>query len=378
MIWIKYIYRTLRREKLHSLCVVVTTLVFCLLLLSFGVLNAVLSPESVSTDRNNVLVTNKAAPLIQGLPVRMQSEIKSMQGVQSVVPFTIIVVNYKDNNAPIAMVATDIDDYIRYNDIAITSKVSSPPTVQKNRAFIGKELSEKYNLKVGENLNLKIFKSLIPHTQDNISLYIEGIFSFEAGGGSEMQVFTDIEFTARALFPSQGEVSAFIVSTEPGFNYDDIAKSIDIQTSNSPYPTLSGSEQIVATGLMSKFIEIRTVTKYVLIICGVMFSVILIGASHDISLRDRSSYEILYQLGYSRLQIECISFAKWMLLNLVGLTVGLGQIIVAYVLLQPYINDAVRQITPRFSDLLFAVLYSLVLVVFAFAVPKLLIKKSHS
>lgn len=297
MYLLKLILRNTMRHKLRTLLTMVGLLVA---ILSFGLLQTVVDAwytgaNAAAPDR---LVTRSAVSLVVQLPVHYRDKIRALDGVRSVAIANWFAGVYQEPKNFFPQFAVDAVPYLAmYPEYRIDPAQMADFLRDRKGAVIGRKLADTYGFKVGDTVPLKgtIFSG-------NWEFTVRAIYEGATAKTDTSQFFFHWDYlneTIRARSPRfANRAGVFVVQVTDVSRAAEISAAIDAQFANSPFETLTETEQAFQIGFIKQteaiVVAIRIVSFVVIfIILAVMANTMAMTARERIG-----EYATLKALGF--------------------------------------------------------------------------------
>jgi putative ABC transport system permease protein len=314
------IIRNVLRNRRRSILTLASTVVsLALLSLIVGMYQNFFYGEPESPSEARRLICRHRVSLTNSLPASHQARIKSVPGVEQVSAWTWFGGTYKEPRNFFGRFAVDPDVIF---DIRQDWKI--PPdqlaAFQRGRTccVVGRKLAEKYNMKIGDPIVIvgDIYKV-------TLELTLAGIYEHDLNG--EALIFhRDYLTELRADSKTRDSVGTYMILAKSPDEVPRIAKAIDTDFENSPYPTRTESEREFGRSFLAFLGNIKL---FLAAVCGaVTFTILLVSANTvAMAVRERTrEMAILRTLGYTPGEILWLVLGEAILISLIGGLLGLG------------------------------------------------------
>lgn len=202
-------------------------------------------------------------------------------------------------------------------------------STNNKKILIGKKLSDKINVKVGDKITLfSLRKDEMPSIANPPAIeqfIISGIFESGMAEYDDLHVYISFE-TAKEMFETQNSISGYNIRLNSVVNIDSIAVSLQ---DNLGYPyyvrTIFQVHQNIFTWLDLQKEPIPIVLGLIIVVA--IFNIV--GTMLMIVLERTSSIGILKSIGFSKKHILKIFFIQGLFLGILGITIGC---VIAFVL----------------------------------------------
>jgi putative ABC transport system permease protein len=316
------IIRNVLRSKRRSILTLASTAVSMgILALLVALYQGLFYMPDVSEAGALRLITRHKVALTQPLPASHLAKIRAVPGVEEISPYSWFQGKYGDNkiSEQFARLAVNAD-----NIFAIFPDFTMPPeqmeAFKKSRTgcAVAEIIAQRQNLKLHDRI--VIVGDIYPVT---LELTVEAIFKHPPNAE---QVFFHQEYLGELLrdYPDYRDlVSTYVVRANNVQDMPRIARAIDEQFANSPYPTRTESEKEFMRAFLAFLGNLKL---YLGVICGaVTFTILLVSANAiSMSVRERTrETAIMRTLGYTPGEILGCILGESVVISLLGGAVGL-------------------------------------------------------
>jgi putative ABC transport system permease protein len=312
-----FIVRNTFRNKRRSLLTMVS-ISFSLLLLTMMIcIWRSFYIDQVAPEAARRLIVRDRVSLAFLLPAYYRDKIRSVAGVNAVVPLTWYGGRYIDDR-PVhffAQVGTDPEEYLK----VASDKITPPEQVkawQQDRAgaLVDVTLAEKYGWKIGDRITLQ--GNIFPA---NLDLTIRAIYHRDP---PQNALYFNAKYLEESVPWFKGQAGWYAAQIDSADNVARAAKEIDEMFRNSPLQTKSESEKAFQLGFVA---SLGNVKAFILSICGaVVFAIMLVSANTmAMSVRSRTrEVALLKTLGFTRQRVLSIFVSESVALALAGGLLG--------------------------------------------------------
>ena len=317
------IFRNVLRSKRRSILTLASTAVsMAILALLVALYQGLFFMEDVSDAGALRLITRHKVALTQPLPISHMAKIRAVPGVEEISPYSWFQGKYGDNkiSEQFARLAVDTEHIF-----AIFPDFTMPPeqmeAFKKNRTgcAVAEVIAERLKIKLHDRI--VIVGDIYPV---RLELTVEAIFKHPENAE---QVFFHQEYLGELLkdYPDYRDlVSTYIVRANNVKDMPRIARAIDEQFANSPYPTRTESEKEFVRAFLAFLGNLKV---YLGAICGaVTFTILLVSANAiSMSVRERTrETAIMRALGYTPGEILACILGESVVVSVLGGVVGLA------------------------------------------------------
>jgi len=321
----QFVTRNAFRNKRRSVLTVLS-IAFSLLLLTLmmTIWRAFYLDEGSAESAERLVVRHRVS-LTFSLPGFYREKIRSVPGVEAVVPVSWFGGIYKDQKPEnfFAQFGTDPDEFFKvFRDIKMPEHQRIAWQRDRQGVIVDDTLAKKYGWKLGDRIVL--LGTIYPV---DLELYVRGIFTSYPDNKS---VYFNTKYVEEAVSWFKGQAGTFsILAASPG-DVSRIASTVDDMFRNSPQPTKSESEK--AFGL--EFVAmLGNVKAFILMICSaVVFATLLVSANTmAMSIRERTrEVAVLKTLGFTRESVLSLFVSEAVAMALAGGLIGVS---LAYLLI---------------------------------------------
>jgi putative ABC transport system permease protein len=319
LVW-KNVWRKKIRTSLTILSVLVAFLLFALLSAIGYAFQA--GADVAAADR--LVIIDKIA-LINPLPIAYENRIAATEGVAAVTHSSWFGGYYQDPRNQFPQFPTEPYEYFAmYPELEIPPEQLEAFAKNRTGAVIGRELAERFNIKVGDRIPL--ISTIWPNADGSQSweFDIEGIFSSSEERGSSAFMLMHYDYFDEARQFGSGTVGWYILRIEPGADAVTVADTIDTQFANSPSETETSTEAAFAQSFAKQFGNIQLIVT--LILGAVFFTLLLVaGNTMSQSVRERiPELAVMKTLGFTDSSVLGVVLSESVLIMLVGGLLGIG------------------------------------------------------
>ncbi|HLZ40920.1 MAG TPA: FtsX-like permease family protein [Candidatus Sulfotelmatobacter sp.] len=312
-----FIVRNTFRNKRRSLLTMIS-ISFSLLLLTMMIcIWRSFYVDQVAPEAARRLIVRDRVSLAFLLPAYYRDKIRSVAGVNAVVPLTWYGGRYIDDRPEhfFAQVGTDPEEYLK----VASDKITPPDQVkawQQDRtgALVDVTLAEKYGWKIGDRITLQ--GNIFPA---NLDLTIRAIYHRDP---PQNALYFNAKYLEEAVPWFKGQAGWYAAQIDSAENVARAAREIDDMFRNSPLQTKSESEKAFQLGFVA---SLGNVKAFILSICGaVVFAIMLVSANTmAMSVRSRTrEVALLKTLGFTRHRVLSIFVSESVALALAGGLLG--------------------------------------------------------
>jgi putative ABC transport system permease protein len=309
----RFVTKNAFRNKRRSILTVLS-IAFSLLLLTFMMtLWRAFALEDGSVEASQRLVVRHRVSLTFLLPGFYREKIRSVPGVQAVVPMSWFQGVYKDQKSEnfFPRFSTDPDEMFKvYTDFKIPDDQLKAWQRDRQGAIVSDSLAAKYGWKIGDRIT--IVGDIYPVT---LELFIRGVYHADPDPKS---LYFNTKYVEEAVSSFKGQAGTFSILADSPADVSKVAAGVDDMFHNSPQRTKTESEK--AFGL--EFVAMMgNVKAFILSICGaVLFATLLVSANTiAMSIRERTrEVAVLKTLGFTRNGVLGLFVSESVALSLIG------------------------------------------------------------
>lgn len=314
----------LKNALRHKLRTTLTIIGVAVAVMAFGLLQTVVTAWGAGVDGAgaNRLITRQAVSFIFPLPYAYKDRIRAVNGVQGVTWFNWFGGVYKDKSQFFARIACDPETLFDvYPDYVVGSDVKQAFTSQRNSCLIGEQLAGRFNLKVGDIMQLE--GDIYPGTWQFV---IAGIYKPRDKNVDASQMFfhwTYLDERLRKDDPTRaGNIGWFSVSAKSIDDMPNLAARIDALFANSPAETKSESERAFQQGfLQASGVIVTAIHIMSFVIIGIIMLVLC--NTMIMSARERTrEYAVLKTLGFRSEHLVLFISGEAMIISILGAALG--------------------------------------------------------
>ncbi len=268
------------------------------------------------------LVVHHRVSMTQPIPMAYEERVRHIPGVREVQEWDWFGGTYKDARDQRNFFARFIIEPDKLFTIMPEMKMpeDQKAAFQRERtgAIAGKDLAAKFGWKIGERIPLQ--GDIWPI---NIELKLVGIYDNPADNNS---LYFNAAYPREALRAAgstrMDSIGALQVLADSPEDVARVAKAIDKEFDNSPYPTMTETEQSFVLSFAS---FLGNVKLYLMAICGAITFTILLVCANTISMSVRERVRevgVLKTLGFTPQAILGIILGESVVIALIGGAIG--------------------------------------------------------
>jgi putative ABC transport system permease protein len=311
------------RSLLTVLAISVAMFLFCFLQSILTSLDA-----AVTASASNRIITQSAVSLFQVLPRSYRGTLESIDGVESVGPFTWFGGLYKDSSGFFAQFGADPETLLRqYPEVMLPEDQVEAFLDDRRGCVIGVALAEKYGWDVGDSVPL--LGTIYPKVDESEWTFeVKGIYRSAKANVDEQTLYFHHEYLEETI--DRGEcygpvgTGVFIVRVADDARGEDVAQRIDAYFDGGPQRTRTQTE----AAFQADFIKmLGNLPTFLGMIVGAVLVAILFGVVNTMTIaaRERTrTVGILKSLGFPDVVPSRLYAFESMLLVGLGTALGMG------------------------------------------------------
>jgi len=297
-----------------------TTVSLALLTLLIAIYQGFFYGEDRSPSEAQRLVVRHKVSLTQSLPASYLADIKNVDHVKEVSPYSWFQGVYIDPQHFFARFGVDANSIFDiYQDWHMPADQLQAFKSERTACALAEKIANDYKIKVGDRITL--VGDIYPVT---LELTVRGIFTHPPN--AECLVFHQ-EYLSESLPTTSNQrdrVGTFIVLADSVDAVPRVAKAIDAIKAETPAPTRSESEKEFGRSFLAFLGNLRV---FLAAICAAVTFTILLVSSNTVamSVRERTrEMAILRTLGYTPGEILQLVIGEAVLISLLGGLLGLA------------------------------------------------------
>ena len=318
----KLIFKNTLRHKLRT---TLTILGIAVAVIAFGLLRTVVTAWSVGVEASsaNRLITRQAVSFIFPLPYAYRDKIAAVPGVEEVTFSNWFQGVYIDKNQFFARLAVDANTIFDvYPEFVLPPEELADFKKEKNSCVIGIDIAKKYNLKIGDVMNIE--GDIYPGQWDFV---VRGIYKPKYKTTDATQMFFHWDYVddrMREEAPARaGDVGWYVVKISDPSRSAEISEKIDALFKNSPAETKTETERAFQQGFLastSAIITSMNVLSFVII--GIIM--LVLANTMIMSARERTrEYAVFKTLGFSAKHLVGLIMGESLFIAMLGGGIGL-------------------------------------------------------
>jgi putative ABC transport system permease protein len=319
MKFFRLVWANLKRKKVRTTLTIGSFMVAFFL---FGLLAAVRMAFSFRVDVAGVdrLDVINRVSLILSLPYSYRDRLLQMQGVSGVTYAAWFGGIYQDQRNFFPQFAVDKDTWLDvYSEYVVPQDQRDAFLRDRQACLVGRSLAKRFGFKVGDRIPLK--GTIWPGTWE---FNVAGIYDGKRSDVDTSTMFFRYDYLEERRSFGKGTVGWYIVKLNNPDDAVKVVKAIDENFANSPYETLTQTEQAFAASFAK---QIGNVEFLIMSIGTVVFLTLLLvtGNTMAIAVRERTGeLAVLKTIGYSDLGVLGLILAESVLIAGQGGLFGLA------------------------------------------------------
>jgi putative ABC transport system permease protein len=315
----RFVAKNAFRNKRRSILTVLSIALSLLLLTFMMTLWHAFALDDGSAESAQRLVVRHRVSLTFTLPGYYREKIRSIPGVEAVVPVSWFGGIYKDQKPEnfFARFGTDPEEFFKvFRDLQVPDDQIKAWQRDRQGVLVSESLAQKYGWKLGDRLYIQ--GDIYPV---NLELYVRGIYHSVPDSKS---IYFNSKYVEEAVPFFKGQAGTFSILADSPANVSKVAAAIDDMFRNAPQRTKAESEK--AFGL--EFVAMMgNVKAFILSICSaVVFATLLVSANTmAMSIRERTrEVAVLKTLGFTKRGVLSLFVSEAVAVALVGGFIGCG------------------------------------------------------
>jgi putative ABC transport system permease protein len=319
---LRLLFRNALRHKLRSLLTIVGVGVA---VMAFALLQTVVTAwyAGVEASAANRLITRHAVSFVFTLPLAYRDQIAQVPGVNKVTYASWFSGVYIDKNQFFARLAVDSDSFFEvYPEFVIEPEQFEAFRRERNAAVIGVDIANRYNLKIGDIMQLE--GDVYPGQWQFVVRAIYQPRDQTTDPASMMFHYKYLDERVRQEMPGRaGEIGWYIVRISDPENSAAISQEIDKLFANSRAETKTETERAFQQSFLSAASAVITAMNVMsFVIIGIIL--LVVGNTMIMSARERThEFAVLKALGFSGGQLFFLLAGESLILSLLGSAAGL-------------------------------------------------------
>lgn len=329
MKYLSLVWAQLFRSKTRTLLTLFSVMVAFLL---FGLLDSVrvAFTSSGSVEGVNRLVVASRLSITQTLPVRLESQIRSIPGVRDVTYAMWFGGIYKDPKNFFANFSVAPNFFDVYSEYELPPEQLKAFRETRAGAAVGELLAKKYGWKLGDVIPLQA--TIFPRGGSNDwPLELKAIFRVKdrANVQAENQLVMNWKYFDESNDYIKSKVSWYTVRLDDPAHASRVAQAIDALSANSDHETKTQTESAFQQAFVKQFADIGLIVTSIM--GAVFFTLLLLtGNTMAQAVRERiPELATLKTLGFQDRTVLALVMVESVLLIVLGGLIGMGLAAVA-------------------------------------------------
>src|ERR1051325_1763364 len=319
---LRLLFRNTLRHKLRALLTVTGV---AIAVMAFALLRTVVTAWYAGVDASaaNRLITRHAVSFVFPLPLAYRDRIAQVPGVEGVTFAVWFSGIYIDKNQFFARLAADADTFFElYPEFVVDPDQLASFKRERNACVVGIDLARRYNLKLGDIMNLE--GDVYPGQWQFV---VRGIYRprDQTADPSNMIFHYDyVQERVRQEMPQRsGDVGWYIERISNFSNAATVSDDIDNLFTNSRAETKTETERAFQQNFLSSASAVITAMNIMsFVIIGIIL--LVLGNTMIMSARERThEYAVLKALGFSGGKLFFLIAGESLLLAFIGSAAGL-------------------------------------------------------
>ncbi len=324
MKYLHLIWAALFRSKTRTFLTLLSVITAFLL---FGMLDAVRVSFNAGTNLAgyNRLVVASRLSITQMLPLRLESEIERVPGVQKAVRMAWFGGIYQDQKNFFPNMSTGPGFFAMYPEYDIAPAHVKAFESTRNGAVVGEALAKRYGWKVGDTIPLQA--TIFPTKgSNNWEFKLVGTFKLKdtKRRGEENSLYFNWDYFNEANDYVKERVGWWMVKLDDPKQADRVAQAIDKLSENSDHETKTQTEQAFNQAFVKQFADIGMIVTSIM--GAVFFTLLLLtGNTMAQAVRERiPELAVLKTIGFSNRSVLALVLAESVLLVGLGGAIGMA------------------------------------------------------
>jgi len=318
MKYLRLILANLKRKKLRTTLTIGS---FVVALFLYGLLIAIRTAFAAGSDVAGVDrldVINKTS-LIMPLPVSYRDRLAAMPGVPGVTFATWFGGVYQDERNFFPQFAVDADTWFKvYPEYHLPDAEKKAFMADRQGCLVGRSLVKRFGWRIGDRIPLR--GTIWTGTWE---FNLRGVYDSASPQTDTNQLLFRYDYLEERRQWGKGTVGWYVVKLASPDDAAKVTKTIDDAFANSPYETLTQTEQAFAASFAKQMGNIQLLA---LTIGSVVFFTLLLVAGNTmaIAVRERTSeLAVLKTVGFSDLGVLALIMSETLLMAVQGGVIGL-------------------------------------------------------
>jgi putative ABC transport system permease protein len=319
---IRLLFRNALRHKLRS---VLTVLGVGIAVMAFALLRTVVTAWHAGVDASaaNRLITRHAVSFVFPLPLAYKDRIAQVPGVEKVTYAVWFSGVYIDKNQFFARLAVDSESFFDlYPEFVIDGEQFEAFRRERNACVIGIDLARRYNLKIGDIMNVD--GDVFPGQWEFV---VRAIYRPRDQTVDPANMLFHYDYVQERVLRDtpqrSGQVGWYIERIARSANPAEVSESVDNLFENSRAETKTETERAFQQNFLSSASAVITAMNVMsFVIIGIIL--LVVGNTMIMSARERThEYAVLKAMGFAWQQLLFLIAGESFILSFAGSALGL-------------------------------------------------------
>jgi putative ABC transport system permease protein len=317
----KFLPLVIANLKRHKLRTILTILSVAVALFLFASLRSVVTSLNAGAEVSSAqrMVVQNSTSFINPLPQAYATRLASVPHVTAVTWANWFGGKYGDGKVFFAQFAIEPESYLAmYPEITVPDDQKQAFLRERSAVLVGEGLIQKFGWKVGDNVTIQ--GTIFP---GDWTFTIRGIYhpTEKAYGNDSFMFHYDYLYERE---PTRVQPGWYILKIDDAEQAPNVAKTIDDQYRNSPYPTKTGTEKAFAAGFAGMWGNVKLLMGTIGM--AVVFAILLVTANAMMmNQRERTSeVAVMKTVGFSDARVFRLVVMEAAVISLTGAALGLG------------------------------------------------------
>jgi putative ABC transport system permease protein len=320
--YLPLILANLERKRLRTMLIVASIAIAFAL---FGLLESMRASvtDSSGVAGGNRLITQHKVSIVQSLPASYLERIRGVEGVHAACSHNWFGGIYQSDQNQIPVFAVDTESFFAiYPEYELPEQQRKAWLADTSGALVGKLLAARFGWKVGDRIPLRsdIFQKA--EGGDIWEVNISGIY--EAGNEDDASLYFHYKYFNNSLRFGRDRIGWVVIRIDDPQQGPRISSAVDQMFANSSAETKTATERAFAQTFINQRGNVSAIVAAVA--AAVFFTMLLVSANGMAqAIRERTSeLAVMRTLGFSAVSLVALVLGEAIVLNLLGVLVGLG------------------------------------------------------